>query len=170
MRSTGSIILLLVMVTYGCKTSSVKTSSSSDVESYREDLSVLRPELEDDTTDSTAASPKVTGYSSLTGHIKYELDSVNRIMIEQNRAKRYVDGFTIQVYTGNDRDAANEAVEKVNMLNTDLNPQIRYYQPNYKVKVGQYISKLEAHQIFESLKQEFPLALLIPERIPVDYD
>lgn len=171
MRGTKYLILgLVVVVGYGCKTSSVPTTKTS-ADAYSEDLSSLRPELVDNFFDTISMdSAKVTGYSALTGHIKYELDSVNRIIIEQNKTRRFVDGFTIQVYTGSDRNSANEAVRKVNLINPDLEPKIRYVQPSYKVKVGQYVSRLEAHEIFESLKVEFPLALLIPERIPVDYD
>lgn len=173
MRGTRLLIIgLLAVLAYGCKTSSVKKTSSTDTrEAYSEDLSVLRPEVADSKFDTTTIdSSSVAGYGPISGHIKYELDSVNSIITEQNRAKHYVDGFTIQVYTGNDRTAANDAVRRVNLINPDLDPKIRYVQPSYKVKVGQYISRLEAHEIFESLKDEFPLALLIPERIPVDYD
>ncbi|MEQ8472099.1 MAG: SPOR domain-containing protein [Marinoscillum sp.] len=170
MRGSKLLIFVVALAAYACKTSSVSTTATTK-EAYREDLSVLRPDLTDNSFDTTNIdSTKVIGYGPLTGHIKYELDSVNRIIIEQNKAKRFVDGFTIQVYTGSDRDVANDAVRKVNMINPELEPKIRYVQPSYKVKVGQYISRLEAHEIFESLKTEFPLALLIPERIPVNYD
>lgn len=172
MRALRLIILVsLVAVVNSCKTSSV-ISSDSSTEAYREDLSVLRPELRSAKVDTIEIdSSKVMARTErIAGHIKMELDSVNQIIIEQNRARKFVDGFTIQVYTGTDRDKANEAVNTVRSMNPELEPKMRYVQPSYKVQVGQYISKLEAHAIYESLRDEFPLALLIPERIPVDYD
>ncbi|WP_421872775.1 SPOR domain-containing protein [Marinoscillum sp.] len=170
MRALRFIVLAVITVgVYSCKTSSVTTTST---ETYREDLSVLRPEIRSAKVDTVAldSSKVMARNEKIAGHIKMELDSVNQIIIEQNRARRYVDGFTIQVYTGTDRDKANEAVRIVREINPELDPTMRYVQPSYKVKVGQYISKLEAHAIYESLREEFPLALLIPERIPVDYD
>lgn len=170
MRALRFIVLTVITVgVYSCKTSSVTTTST---ETYREDLSVLRPEIRSAKVDTVAldSSKVMARNEKIAGHIKMELDSVNQIIIEQNRSRRYVDGFTIQVYTGTDRDKANEAVRIVREINPELDPTMRYVQPSYKVKVGQYISKLEAHAIYESLREEFPLALLIPERIPVDYD
>lgn len=172
MRASRLLIFVITLtgLSYGCKTSTSTTRGTTDA--YREDLSVLRPDLKVINADTSEvdSSKAMSATEPIRGHIKYELDSVNRIIIAQNKVRKYVDGFTIQVYTGSDRDKAYAAVGKVKELNPDLNPTIGYYQPSYKVKVGQYISKLEAHQIYESLRSEFPLALLIPERIPVDYD
>lgn len=171
MRASRLVILITILaVGYGCKTSSSTTKTSTNA--YREDLSILRPDLKIIEADTSSAneSAVMSQTQPIRGHLKYELDSVNQIIIAQNKVRKYVDGFTIQVYTGSDRDKAYAAINKVRDLNPELNPTIGYYQPSYKVKVGQYISKLEAHQIYESLRVEFPLALLIPERIPVDYD
>lgn len=173
MRASRLLIFAFVLAAaYSCKTSSTTTKSSSKTESYREDLSVLRPDLKVIESDSSAVdeSKVATRTEPIKGHLKYELDSVNQIIITQNKVRKYVDGYTIQVYTGNDRDKAYAAKSKVLEINPELNPSMHYYQPSYKVKVGQYVSKLEAHEIYESLRKEFPLALLIPERIPVDYD
>ena len=174
MRTSRLLILgiVLAVVVNGCKTSSTTTKGSSSSETYREDLSVLRPDLKiiESNSDSIDATKVVSQGAPITGHLKYELDSVNQIIIAQNKVRKYVDGYTIQVYTGSDRDKAYAAKSKVLEINPDLEPTMHYIQPSYKVKVGQYVSKLEAHEIYESLRKEFPLALLIPERIPVDYD
>jgi hypothetical protein len=135
---------------------------------YKEDLAYLRPSLSEEIAE-VPETPKLNN-TLPTGHLKTELDSVNQIIISNNRAQRYVDGYTIQIYTGNDREAATEAMNKAMSIDPQLDPQIQYYQPSYKVKAGQYINRLEAHEVFERLKVEFPLALLIPERIRVDYD
>ncbi len=174
MRTSGFLIAasLFMVLAYSCKTSSTSTKGSAST-TYREDLSALRPALkisESDPTEVTTPEQEASQTSTIAGHLKEELDSVNQIIISQNKVRKYVDGFTIQVYTGNDRDKAYAARSKVLEINPDLRPTMRYYQPSYKVKVGQYVSKLEAHQIYESLRKEFPLALLIPERIAIDYD
>lgn len=168
MYTSRILVGILVIGAIGCKTASVSTASS---EPYREDLSMWRPDL----TGRKPAEVTNTGTpdaqaSSPTGGLKYELDSVNQIMTARNKLEHYVDGYTIQVYTGNDRQAATSAMQRVSEINPELNPQIQYDQPSYKVKAGQYIDKLKAHEVYENLKGEFPLALLIPERIRIDYD
>lgn len=170
MRNTGILIITIIGFSglIGCKGSS--TSSTSTTE-HKEDLSSLRPRLEameeESETESFVENEVTVNY---VDDIKEELDSVNQIIIAKNKETRYEDGYTIQIYTGNDRQAANEAKEKVLLVSPDLEPVITYHQPSYKVKVGQYLDRLRAHQVYQSLKEEFPLALLIPERIQVNYD
>jgi septal ring-binding cell division protein DamX len=92
------------------------------------------------------------------------------MMAVRNQTVKYIDGYTIQIYTGNDRNEADQAKEQALSLDVALNPTISYYQPSYKVKVGQYATRLEAHKTYESLKKQFPRALLVPERIKVNYE
>jgi len=170
MRTSGILIAVLAIGTFACKTSQVTSSRS---EPYKEDMSLLREDLARQKDTATIAIVPETSQPNTgvpTGHLKVELDSVNKIIVEKNRQQRFVDGYTIQIYTGGDREVATEALTKAAELNPDLDPQIEYHQPSYKVKVGQYLDRLKAHEVFESLKEEFPLALLIPERIRVDYD
>lgn len=171
MRNTGILIISLIWFSglIGCKSSSV--SSKSVPTKYEEDLAYLRPELEEEEEVSEAESFVEKDVTvNYVDNIKAELDSVNQLIIEKNKGEKYVNGFTIQIYTGNDRQAANEAKEKASLINPNLDPVITYHQPGYKVKAGQYLDRLRAHEVYESLKEEFPLALLIPERIKVNYD
>ena len=164
-------IILLAVIFTACKTSVVTTSTTDN---YQEDLSVLRPDLSEvkeirDNTPATTASSS-TKYSSVDMSITEEMDSINSIIIQRNSEKKYVDGYTIQIYTGNDNEAAREAKEQTLLMFPELEPVISYNQPTFKVKVGSYHNRLEAHRVFESLKKEFPYALLIPERIPIKYE
>jgi hypothetical protein len=150
----------------------VNTTSSSD--SYSEDLSVLRPDLSalrlSDANVSEQESATAELYTDEDFSIKSELDSVNKIIIRRNQEKRYTDGFTIQIYTGNSDESARAAKDSAEVKFPDLRPVISYNQPTFKVKVGAYYNRLDAHQVFEALKEEFPYALLIPERIPIRYE
>ncbi|MBV6639457.1 MAG: SPOR domain-containing protein [Cyclobacteriaceae bacterium] len=166
----GYIVFLAGFLS-ACKTSVVSTSSTDN---YQEDLSGLRPDLSavaksPDNTPTTGSSSS-NQYSSADLSITEELDSINKIIIQRNSEKKYVDGFTIQIYTGNDNEAAREAQEHSMLMFPDLEPVISYNQPTFKVKVGSYHNRLEAHKVFQSLKKEFPYALLIPERIAVNYE
>ncbi len=163
--------LIVAGILTACKTSVVSTSSTDN---YQEDLSVLRPDLADvieapKNTQTTATTPSAQ-YSSVDMSIAEELDSINKVIIQRNSEKKYVDGYTIQIYTGNDNEAAREAQEHSLEMFPELEPAISYNQPTFKVKVGSYHNRLEAHRVFESLKEEFPYALLIPERIPIKYE
>jgi len=169
MRHLG-IILLCILAISSCKTSSVTTTTTDEV--FYEDLSKLRPvnDLSEMENESSNTVESLQTSSLPDYHLKAELDSVNKIIIQNNMNVGFVDGYTIQIYTGSNRNDADQAARNASALVLDIDPKVEYDQPNYKVKVGQYENRLEAHQIFERLKKDFPLALLIPERIPVDYD
>lgn len=167
MRYSGIIILGLLLLA-GCKTTSVTTSKPT---AYSESLANLRPDLYSEASEEpekpVAAEANEVAF---TQHLKTELDSVNQLIIEKNKGQRYVDGYTIQIYTGNNRAEADSARVQAIRLEPTLNPKITYYQPSYKVKTGQFYDRLKAHEMFIFIKEEFPRALLIPERIKIDYD
>lgn len=166
MRTFRLLICLCVVLVVGCKSSKKVTSATAAT--YSEDLSVLRPVLEVEESPEQSRASEIEG--SPTGHLRAELDSVNQIIIEQNRRQRYVDGHTIQIYTGSDREQAQMALDTVQVYFPELDASMQYHQPNYKVKVGEYVSRLKAHEVFEAVRVYFPLALMLPERIRIDYD
>ena len=167
MRNYQLILVALVLTLVGCKTA--KTTTSSIV--YEENLSSLRPDLTTEESPKKAESPSSKpSVDTEKYNITVELDSVNKTMIARNQAIRYRDGYTIQIYTGNSRDEADQAKTQALISDPSLSPVISYYQPSYKVKVGQYTTRLEAHKTYEALKKQFPRALLVPERIRVNYE
>ncbi|MFY0599604.1 MAG: hypothetical protein JXR03_08020 [Cyclobacteriaceae bacterium] len=169
MRAYRLVFLFLISLA-ACKPTKVATDSGN---AYEEDLSYLRPDISsiDVKPESQLDSARlVTTNVDPEYDIKASLDSLNLIIIERNKSVNYVDGYTIQVYTGNDRTLATETLDAVNEYDDSLNPEISYYQPTFKVKVGHYTNKLQAHKVYETLKPHFPRALLVPERIKVNYE
>lgn len=164
MRTYRLIILLLLVA---CKAS---TPTSTSV--YSEDLSIHRPVMVDVEKDSTEFVQEVKSepYVPLNGHIKMELDSISRVAYQQNKAGRYVDGYVIQVYSGNSRQDANDARYKMNEFFPELEPKVSYHQPNFRVKAGKFTNRLKANRIHQQVKKEFPRALLIPERFLQTYE
>lgn len=167
MRTYRLIIIPILLI--GCKAA---TPSSSGV--YSEDLKIHRPvsviELEEREAEKNDEEVVQEEYKPLEGHIKAELDSIAKISYQQNKEGRYVDGFVIQVYSGNSRDEANNAWNKMYELFPDLDPKVSYRQPSFRVKAGKFINRLEAHRIYNDVKGEFPRALLLPERFLLSYE
>ncbi len=137
---------------------------------YHEDLSIHRPPVR--SSSQRVDPPKERNYefTPLTGHIKAELDSIVRISVAQNEAGKLVEGFIIQVYTGNDRNMASQIRNKIASLFPDMSPKISYRQPNFQVKVGRFTNRLKAHKALWEVKETFPKALLVPGRITISYE
>jgi len=165
---TYRLIILLTFV--ACK-AAVPTSTAT----YKEDLSVHRPKSSTTGDSSAVGTPKSSevtkeSYAPLTGHIKAELDSIAKVAYLQNKEGRYVDGYIIQVYSGTSRDEANDARYKMDRFFPELDARTSYRQPSFRVKAGKFIDRLEANRIYKDVKEEFPRALLIPERFRLVYE
>lgn len=160
------LILVLLIVT-SCK---VSNTSMSTVK-YKEDLSVHRAPVFSQVKDSVSAQEvRRETYVPLTGHIGTELDQISEIAANQNKEGRYVEGFVIQVYSGSDRDQANQLWAQMNESFPELVAKITYRQPNFRVKAGRFIDRLEANRIHQQVKDSFPQALLLPERFLLKYE
>ncbi|HNP17900.1 MAG TPA: SPOR domain-containing protein [Fulvivirga sp.] len=161
--------LIVSLAIYSCSPSA--TTSTSSVETYSEDISVLRPSFEeapDNTKESIATKEKIESYPEpkhdVTKQLNSVLDSIDRIKANIN----FVDGYTVQVYSGINSEEAKIARGKVYSLIPDAAPILKYDEPNFKVKVGKFYSRLEAQKTYYQLKKRFPSAIIIPERIYIN--
>lgn len=142
---------------------------------YQEDISNFRDEYRVDLGQSVNANPdlesieyvgqteKVLPENDITPQINALLDS----MTVRNQGIRYVQGYTIQVYNGTSREEAKWSEKRIYQIYDGAEPVIKYVQPNFKVKVGQYTDRLEAQQLFMKLKKDFPNAMIIPDKIAI---
>lgn len=168
-------VCVMFILAYGCTPTAVKRKTSVK---HDEDLSHLRKShVAGLTLGSTHEKQEIEiidipdDYEEIEPvfDIGEEIDSVLRIM-EANKAEvNRVNGFTIQVFSGKDREKAFYARDKVYTVLDGKEPTIRYYQPNYQVKVGEYFTQLDALEDFARLKESFGNALIIPFRIPISH-
>ncbi|MGB5930450.1 MAG: SPOR domain-containing protein [Cyclobacteriaceae bacterium] len=142
-----------------------ETGNKSGRDRYQEDLSKVRKEyeLEDAEPEEEFSEKEITVAPS--GHVNERLTIVYDTLKRRRGNNPVVQGFTVQVYAGPSRNAANEAKEKVYQTLQNVSPELEYMQPNFKVKVGQFIDRLEAQKMYSQLREEFPQALIIPEKI-----
>lgn len=165
------IVTIVTLLQFCAPTASTSTSSSV----YEEDLSIHRPsytmaeeateEVEVATTTKTYAS--TAEFITPTNHIKAELDTVLYRIKKSRENIKYVDGYSIQLYSGNNRDKANQVKVKTYEVLEDQRPRVSYDQPNYKVRVGEYYSRLEANTDFVTLRNHFSRAVLVPVKIKI---
>ncbi|MBU2884872.1 SPOR domain-containing protein [Gilvimarinus agarilyticus] len=164
-------IITIATLLQFCAPSASKTISNS---SYSEDLSIYRKEYKEDditldkgTKETPIEEVRITAPAP-SHDIRVELDSITNIIVDTRKDVNYVDGFSIQIYSGNSRDQANGYKSRAYDLLENQRPRVIYDQPNYKVKVGEYYSKLEANKDYNTLKKTFSRAVLIPAKIQID--
>ncbi|MCC5928268.1 MAG: SPOR domain-containing protein [Cyclobacteriaceae bacterium] len=158
----SGLIIIAFLFTLGCVPRASKTAKVTE---YSEDLSDFRPTLPSfDTNLQEESEEQLIRYvpprNDITRRINYFLDT-----LASGPSEKILEVFTIQVYSGTKREEGNQARQKVYQLMPDSNPQLVYTSPFYRVKVGNYIDRIEANQHLTALKKEFPGALLVPERL-----
>ena len=77
------------------------------------------------------------------------------------------DGYRIKIHFGVDRDAAENIRVKFSKSFPDYNTYKEYQQPNFVVLVGDFKTRLEAHESLQKIKSEFPTAFVVKEKISV---
>jgi len=165
MRASRLIILFSILSVCGCKTT--QTTQAVVQTPYSEDLSVLRPEFEESTnTSGVRIEPTVIP----TGHIKMELDSISNMISKRNAAPRSEQGFTIQIYNGSSRDEATKTLGRFRVKFPEIKAKMTYFQPDFRVKAGKFTDRVIAYETYEMVRRNFPEALLIPEKIKINYD
>jgi hypothetical protein len=158
---------LLIPILMGC------VAQKPSDKPYYENLSEIRPRVtvppdtgtSSSTTNSMAVinTQPVTFTKTVNEKVDVVLDSIDRF----NLTRRSVDGFTIQIYSGQNREEAMNTKKKMTTDLTDLTANLQYQQPKFRVTVGKYYSKLEAYQDLSTLRSVFPAAILVPEKIAI---
>jgi hypothetical protein len=164
-------VYLLYCFLAGCaSTQSTSSTSATQGSGYSEDLSVWRPKVEtsaavttpvhnDGRTETTYVEPKF----NINKQVDVVLDSIDRL----NQNKKYIEGYTIQVYSGLKREDALNAKKTLATSLPNLETEVQYAQPNFRVKVGKYYDRINAQKDFLLVKRLFPSAIVIPDKITV---
>jgi len=136
---------------------------------YYENLADVRPRVVApvDSTLSASVTPKENKSVDYTKTVNEKVDAVLDSIDRFNLMRRSVDGYTIQIYSGQNREDAMNAKKKMTTNLPDLTANLQYQQPKFRVTLGKYYSKLEAYQDLTKLRESFPSAILIPEKIAI---
>jgi hypothetical protein len=164
-----TILLFSSALIFGCA-SKVTTGTSAGTGKYSEDLSVWRPEAEkviDSASNSLPERTRTNRYVEAKYALNNEVDPVLDSIYRDNLKKGVTDGYTIQVYSGINREDALNVRKKMTQSLPGLESEVQYRQPNFRVRSGQYFTRLEAQQDYLAIKRYFPNAIVIPDRIPI---
>jgi hypothetical protein len=108
--------------------------------------------------------------SQNTGAIKIKgdniyLDSLINKNIAKNNINRTISGYRIQLFSGNERINANNIKTKFLRLFPEQTAYLSYQQPYFKIRVGDFRSKLEAKLFYNKIKDEFSESIIIQDKI-----
>lgn len=185
----SKVFVLGLLIMTGCASSRPTSSGRATVDynSYNEDLSLVRPVYTANstaplnnhptatTTSVTAAAPAVPRRTEVRKtnapvealHINRRLDMVLDTIAAQNRSIRYAPGFRVQVYVGNQRKEADAAKLLISQNFPELSPYLTYNQPTYKLKVGDFMRRMDAERYYSSIRRLLESAQLQPDKVDI---
>ena len=163
----------LALLIAGCASPTKTTTTSTTGGKYSEDLSIYRPKPEQvapntTTTTNPSDTRKQTAYVEPRYTVNKKVDVVLDSIDRYNLQSKAIDGFTIQIYSGLKREEALNAKKTLATTLPTLEADVQYAQPNFRVKVGKYLSRLDAQKDFVEVKKRFPTAIIIPDRVAID--
>ncbi len=74
-------------------------------------------------------------------------------------------GYRVQFFISTNRNEIYTKQADFNQLYPDLRTYIIYQEPNYKIKAGDFRSRLEAQKLMRDLRAQFPTLFLVSEKI-----
>ena len=173
-RISSYCVYFLALVILGCASAKKPVATSTQGTKYSEDLSIWRPKADPTpaetttkpTTDNDGRKPTTTTDARYTVNKKLDtvLDSIDRYNIQRN----FIDGFTIQVYSGSKKDDAFNAKKELQSTLPELPTEVQYAQPNFRVKVGKYYTRIDAQKDLLDVKKLFPGAIIIPDKVSIN--
>ena len=164
------LVIVCVFSLGGC--ASHISTTSTQTGRYSEDLSGVRPKTEVQQDESIVQQQtnerKQTTYIEPTHSVNKQLDHVLDSINALNLSQRYVDGYTIQVYSGTKREDALNVKKQLVLSFPEMDSDIQFQQPNFRVRVGKYLQQLDAQKDYMALRRAFPNAILIPDKISIN--
>ena len=186
MRWCGEVFVLGLLIMTGCASSRPVASGRTvvDYNSYNEDLSAVRPLYKAPLPNvpvvnrptAPVSKPVTTPRATETRkpvaqaealHINRRLDLVLDTIAVQNRSIRYAPGYRIQVYVGSQRQEVDEIKLLIYQNFPELSPYLSYSQPTYKLKVGDFMRRMDAERYYASIRRLIASAQLQPDKVDI---
>ena len=154
-------------------TTTSQSPSKKTEKAYEEDLSIYRPKFksanESDTqfSDSQPVKSSKSSTSDAPLHVNKKLDAILDTIAMRNKSVKFTNGFRIQIYVGNDRKSADDAKIYTYQKYPEIFPYLSYQQPIYKVKIGDFLNRMDAERYYSDIKDLYPSAMILPDRVEI---
>lgn len=115
--------------------------------------------------ENTLAQTMPIGKDSLKMNADPRVTKLQQKYVELNKLKQSSAGYRIQVHFGNEREKAKEIKTKFLQAFPDIPAYDSYQSPNFRVRVGDFRSKLEASKYLKQISTSFPSSFIVTDNI-----
>lgn len=97
-----------------------------------------------------------------------QVDSLMQMFIKKNEVHPEIKGFRIEIYFEagtNSKQKALEAKSGFVEVFPEVSSYLLFQQPYYKVRIGDFRTKMEAETFLKQIEKEYPNAFVVPDEI-----
>lgn len=169
------VLFFVLLLSLGSCARNISSGSGNGgaLSSYTEDLSAVRPvpeiELpatEEEGADLQESEPEEAAY--LSEGLTNENERIDKAIGEiaaYNATQTDAPGFRIQVFSGNSRGEFESAKGYLLQHFPELEIYESYSQPTYRIKVGDFLRRMDAEQYYSSLRSRFSSSKIMMETV-----
>lgn len=96
------------------------------------------------------------------------IDSLLAAYHKQAQKDQAIKGFRVQILAAGSRAEINKAKSQFYNLYPDIKTFIIYQQPNFKLRVGNFKTRLEAYKAWVEIVKQFPGAFITPDELKLN--
>ena len=108
---------------------------------------------------------------SSEGNVKIRTNpNIDKLVNERiafNKANKTMPGYRIQLFYGSEKSALKER-DRFKQLFPDIRAKIVFSSPEWKVQVGNYLTRLDADSDLIEIKKHFPAAIVLQTDIDIE--
>ena len=85
-----------------------------------------------------------------------------------NKNIKYAQGYRILAYNGSQRQDVMNLRKSILTRVPEVKDYLTYQQPNFRLKIGDFFSRMEAQQVLNRISDLIPNAQIVQEQINID--
>ncbi len=97
--------------------------------------------------------------------IDNKVDLLLKKKLELDQQKPSIQGYRVQLYYGGNRTEALELKSKFAQLHPEVESYLIYQQPYFRLRVGDFRTRLEAYKLMKKVEKEFPSVFIVNDEI-----
>ncbi|SFC49723.1 Sporulation related domain-containing protein [Flexibacter flexilis DSM 6793] len=156
------VFLMGLFLIVGCKAGNNTVTNKKNTNTSVS--STWRPRFVPETAANASASSSASEIPA-TNSINLQINTLLDSIAYYNKFIDKAMGYRVIVYSGINREDANKVKEKIYKRFPDIDVYTTYKQPSFKVKVGDFFTRLEAQKMYNQLRNNFPNVLVIEDEI-----
>lgn len=160
-------LVLLLLVGSSCAPSKGKGRVGSEAKTGTgkadrvvEDLSQYRPKYEVADTEPMARIEP-------THHNNEQVAVLMDTVASVNKNIKYAQGYRILAYNGSQRQTVMDLRKAITYRVPDVQDYLTYQQPNFRLMVGDFFSRVEAQQVLNQISDLIPNAQIVQDKINI---